>query len=80
MAQSNFQVGDKVILKTGGPEMTIQDIITKDDIGFGASPELEINVVVVNWFNVNNDLKEAEFKEPQLEKVQNLTDEYFKSE
>lgn len=80
MAQSNFKVGDKVILKTGGPEMTIQEIITKDDIGYGASPELEINVVVVNWFDVNSDLKEAEFMEPQLDKVHNITDEYFKSE
>lgn len=68
MAQSNFQVGDVVTLKSGSPEMTIKEIITKKNTLQGQQ-ELPVNKIIAQWF-VNNDAKSEEFTEPQLEKVQ----------
>ena len=31
MAQEKFQVGDVVTLKSGGPEMTVQEVYNNDD-------------------------------------------------
>lgn len=76
MAQSNFKAGDKVTLKSGGPEIIIKEIITKDSIGFGVSPELEVNKVNVTWFD-GSKLMHAEFTEPQLMRIEDKEDEYF---
>ena len=69
MAQSNFQAGDIVTLKSGGPNMTINEILTTEYIGFQAS-ERKINVVITQWFNDKNEVVKAEFTEPQLKKVE----------
>lgn len=80
MAQSNFKVGDIVTLKSGSPEMTINQIISQTGGIMGLpTNELEINEIKVSWFD-KGKLEHAKFTEPQLEKVQNITDEYFKSE
>lgn len=76
MAQSNFTVGEIVTLKSGSPDMTIKEIIKKDSLGFGVSPELEINKIITTWFE-GNKLVEAEFTEPQLEKKEKTNDKYF---
>ncbi len=77
MAQSNFKVGDVVTLKSGGPDMTISQIITQTGGVLGIPVnELEINEIKVTWFN-NGKLEQAKFTEPQLEKVENLPDEHF---
>lgn len=68
MAQSNFQVGDIVGLKSGSPDMTIKEIITQEHFYESPSKELTINKIIVNWF-VGTEVKSAEFTEPQLEKL-----------
>ncbi|HFK5527158.1 TPA: DUF2158 domain-containing protein [Elizabethkingia anophelis] len=68
MAQSNFNVGDIVTLKSGGPKMTINEIITKTISLFGEAPsQLEVNKIKVQWFNDKSEVVKAEFTEPQLE-------------
>lgn len=70
MAQTNFQVGDIVQLKSGGPSMSIQDIVTKQHFGFGVpSEELPVNLITVQWFDSNNKLQKGKFSEPSLKKV-----------
>lgn len=69
MAQSNFKVGEVVGLKSGGPEMTIKEIITREYYFDGGSGELEFNKIKVDWF-VGTDVKSAEFTEPQLESLE----------
>jgi len=77
MAQSNFKVGDVVTLKSGGPDMTINQIISQTGGVLGLPINvLEVNEIKVNWFE-NNKLEEAKFTEPQLKKVENLPDEHF---
>jgi uncharacterized protein YodC (DUF2158 family) len=67
MAQSKFKLGDIVTLKSGGPKMTIYNIITMTDAFFGEAPrELEINIINVRWFNDKNEVVNAEFPEHQL--------------
>lgn len=73
MAQSNFQVGDIVTLKSGSPKMTINEIITTEIFYERPSKELEINIIKVDWFDGSN-VQHAKFKESQLEKY-NISNE-----
>lgn len=67
MAQSKFKVGDIVTLKSGGPKMTINRIVSRTTSLFGeATTELEVNEIKVQWFNDKNEVVKAEFTEPQL--------------
>lgn len=66
MANSNFEVGDVVILKSGGPKMTIKEIITKEYYFEGGSGDLAINKIKTQWFE-GSAIKSGEFSEPQLE-------------
>lgn len=66
MAKSNFEVGDVVTLKSGGPKMTIKEIITREFLFAGGSNELAVNKIIVQWFEGSN-IKSGEFTEPQLE-------------
>lgn len=69
MAQSIFKVGDTVTLKSGGPKMTVKKIISQYDSIFGDAPtELKVNEINVSWFD-KDELKTADFTEPQLELV-----------
>jgi uncharacterized protein YodC (DUF2158 family) len=52
---AKFKIGDVVILKSGGPEMTI----------VGESHLIE-NGFEVKWFDMDEELKEAEFPEDAL--------------
>lgn len=70
MAQSNFIVGDVVTLKSGGPNMTINTIISRTVSFMGENTsELEVNEIKVQWFQ-DNALKKGTFTEPQLKKVE----------
>lgn len=68
MAQTNLKAGDIVTLKSGGPEMTINEVITSSYLF--ERIELDINKVKVQWFNEKDEVVEAEFTEPQLNKVE----------
>lgn len=70
MAQSNFNVGDIVTLKSGGPNMSINKIVSRT-VSFmaEATSELEVNEIKVQWFQ-DNTVKEGTFTEPQLKKVE----------
>lgn len=52
-----FKVGDVVVLKSGGPAMTIKDI---HELDAG-------NCIVCSWFNDGDDLCKGEFMEAQLD-------------
>lgn len=67
MAQSKFKVGDVVNLKSGSPDMTIKEIITRT-VSFMGEPtsELQHNEIKVQWFQ-DNELKSGSFTESQLE-------------
>ncbi|OCK50627.1 hypothetical protein BA768_19555 [Chryseobacterium sp. CBo1] len=75
MAQSNFKVGDIVRLKSGSPDMTINEIATSKGT-YSGREDLKINKVRAQWF-VNTTLHSGDFTEPQLEKVEKTADEYF---
>lgn len=69
MAQSNLNPGDIVVLKSGSPDMTVNEIITIDYQVMGGSVEKAVNDVIVQWFDKNNNVQTAKFTEPQLEKA-----------
>lgn len=69
MAQTKFKIGDVVGLKSGGPEMTIKEIITRTVSFMGeATSELKQNEIKTQWF-FNNELKSGTFNEDQLESL-----------
>ncbi|QQQ28673.1 DUF2158 domain-containing protein [Chryseobacterium indoltheticum] len=73
MAQSNLKVGNIVELKSGSPEMTVREVITKEFYFGGGSGELEFNKIKVDWF-VETERKSAEFIEQQLNKLEDNQD------
>lgn len=52
-----FKIGDVVVLKSGGPEMTVENI---DEQGN----------VTCTWFDKDNNRKTETFKEEMLEKCE----------
>ncbi|HCN49682.1 MAG TPA: DUF2158 domain-containing protein [Chryseobacterium sp.] len=66
MAKSNFEIGDIVTLKSGGPKMTIKEIKTREFLFAGGSNELDVNKIKTQWFE-GSEIKSGEFSEPQLE-------------
>jgi uncharacterized protein YodC (DUF2158 family) len=63
-----FKVGDVVILKSGGPEMTIHQAINRLAIKSGGGSEnvFEGNYIC-KWFVNDIDLKESSFNQDSLE-------------
>lgn len=61
---ANLKIGDVVILKSGGPAMTIVGESHLIDDGFE-----------VKWFNVDEELQDGEFPEDALEKEDEDEDE-----
>ena len=59
---ANFKKGDVVILKSGGPKMTVKSI-------------QENKIICVWWDEKTNDYKEREFEEDLLEKYEPLSPE-----
>jgi len=53
MSEKNPKVGDIVVLKSGGPDMTVSSQLTKD-------------VVRCHWFDNNHELKEGDFDNKEL--------------
>lgn len=68
MAESKFQAGDIVTLKSGGPKMTVKAIITKTLTSDGMV-DIPSNRIKVQWF-LDNELMTEEFLESQLEKCE----------
>jgi uncharacterized protein YodC (DUF2158 family) len=61
---AKFKIGDVVMLKSGGPDMTI----------VGESDMIE-NGFEVKWFNIEEELQDSEFPEDALEKDYDDDDE-----
>lgn len=51
-----FKVGDVVVLKSGGPDMTVSKVAEKK-FSHGAS----VTVIVCKWFTSSNEVKTDEF-------------------
>jgi uncharacterized protein YodC (DUF2158 family) len=64
MAQ-NFKTGDVVILKSGGPHMTVKKY--KSEIIDIMSPSKESDhIIICTWFEKNNKLAKGEFDQNSL--------------
>ncbi len=74
MAQTTLIAGDIVKLRSGGPEMTITEIISKTPKMLGKpSQEREVNTIKTKWFD-GTKLEYGQFKEPELMFIRNEND------
>lgn len=77
MAKTNFEVGDIVQLKTGGPEMTVFKIDTKiPKLGNRPIEEREFNTIHTKWFD-ETKLEYGKFLEPELKFIRKESDGFF---
>lgn len=77
MAESKFNDGDIVTLKSGGPDMTISEILTKKfKLDKSPAQEREVNTIKTKWFD-GTKLEYGEFKEPELELATQTNDPHF---
>lgn len=60
LTQINLKVRETVKLKSGGPNMSITEISTKNYLGF-IMVERDVNKVFLQWFHTQNALYKGEF-------------------
>lgn len=60
---SEFKVGDLAVLKSGGPIMTIMDILSQD------SPTGRAGEVMVHWFTKSGEQRNCMFPNESLVNV-----------